>query len=235
MRKIWDLGIMFRWLRISEHFSFLTQPHHWAIAVMLMVQTLGAGPVAAHPHAWIDLRSTVMLNEKGHVIGLQQEWLFDDFYTAVATEATGSASEKGTDWTALAKENLESLQAFDYFTQALADGKKVALSKVTEYSSEVRGGRLWMRFLVPFAKPIDPAAQTFSYSVFDPTYYIEILHMKGDVVAFQGAGGNRCSGHIVKPKPSTELVLLAQALDKNAKSDDTLGQMFAEKVNVSCR
>lgn len=204
----------------------------WVMALFLALQS---APLAAHPHAWIDLRSTVVLNEAGQVIALEQEWLFDDFYTAVASEASGSDKDKGTDWTALAKTNLESLKAYDYFTQVLSDGKRVALSTVTEYESEVRGGRLWMRFVVPLAEPVDPADKAFSYSVFDPTYYIEILHLKGDVIAFQGPQPKGCAGQIVAPTPTTEMVLLAQALDKNAKSDDTLGQMFAERVDVSCK
>lgn len=226
---------MFQWLRKTKLFPDLAKPHLWGIVALLLLQIGGTSPTIAHPHAWIDLRSTVVLNEKGQAVALEQEWLFDDFYTAVATEASGGSNEKSTDWTQLAKENLESLRAYDYFTEVRAGEKKMALVTVTDYASEVRGGRLWMRFVVPFAEPIDPMAQRFSYSVFDPTYYIEILHLKGDVVAFRGKPSGRCAGAIVSPKPTTEMVLLAQALDKNAKSDDTLGQMFAERVDVSCR
>lgn len=226
---------MFQWLRKSNLFSVLEKPHLWGVAALLLLQIEGASPTIAHPHAWIDLRSTVVLNGKGQAVALEQEWLFDDFYTAVATEASGGSKEKGTDWKQLAKENLESLRAYDYFTEVRTGEKKVALATVTDYASEVRGGRLWMRFVVPFAEPIDPVAQRFSFSVFDPSYYIEILHMKGDVVAFRGKPSGQCAGDIVSPKPTTEMVLLAQALDKNAKSDDTLGQMFAERVDISCR
>ncbi len=205
------------------------------LALALVMQVWTAAPASAHPHAWIDLRSTVVLNEAGQAIALEQEWLFDDFYTAVATEASGSTNDKKTDWMELAKSNLDSLKAYNYFTEIRSGGEKVTLGTVSEYDSEVRGGRLWMRFVVPLASPVDPKAKDFSFSVYDPSYYIEILHMKGDVVAFKGPSANTCRGYVLTPKPTTEMLLLAQAIDDNAKPDTGLGKMFAERVEVSCR
>ena len=40
----------------------------------------------AHPHAWIDVRVTVLFDGDGAITGLRQSWLFDEFYTAFATE-----------------------------------------------------------------------------------------------------------------------------------------------------
>ncbi|MEM7428252.1 MAG: DUF1007 family protein [Pseudomonadota bacterium] len=208
--------------------SFL--PSVLAFLGLLLLQVVFAAPASAHPHAWIDLRSTVVLDDQGRAVALEQEWLFDDFYTVVATQASG-----GTDWTALAAENLKSLRAHDYFTEVKADERKISLGTVGEFSSELRNGRLWMRFLVPFAEAVDPTRVKFSYSIFDPSYYIEILHMKGDLVAFAGRTSSGCSGQIVAPTPSTDMVMLAQALDRNAKADNALGRVFAERVNVSCR
>ena len=201
-----------------------------AFAMLFLLQGLVPTSAAAHPHAWIDLRSTVVLNDAGEAVALEQEWLFDDFYTAFAMEAAGT-----TDWMVLAAENLKSLRAYDYFTEVAADGKKVALDTVTKFSSEMRNGRLWLRFLVPLAKPVDPAKVKFSYAIFDPSYYIEILHMKGDIVAFSGTNSNGCAGQVIAPTPSTDMVMMARALDRNAKADNRLGRVFAERVDVSCR
>ena len=76
--------------------SVLRKPiqHCLAFVMLVLAQGLFAVSANAHPHAWIDLRSTVVLNEAGQAVALEQEWLFDDFYTAVASQATGS-----TDWT----------------------------------------------------------------------------------------------------------------------------------------
>ena len=114
------------------------------------------------------------------------------------------------------------------------DGRKLNLDTVVEYESELRNGRLWMRFVVPFSQPVDATASRLSYAVYDPTYYIEILHLKDDVIAFRGPAGGRCSGTVVPPNPTTETVMLAQALDRNAKPDNALGRLFAERVKVTC-
>lgn len=216
--------------RTHANFARNLIPTALLAGALLVAQSIMAPPTHAHPHAWIDLRSTVVLDDKGQAVALEQEWLFDDFYTAVATEVSGS-----TDWNGLAAENLRSLRAHDYFTEVTADGKKVPLGTVSKFSSELRNGRLWMRFQVPLEEPVNPSKTEFSYSVFDPSYYIEILHKKGDLVAFAGNASKGCYGQIVAPTPSADMVMLAQALDRNAKAGDGLGRVFAERVDISCQ
>ena len=102
-------------------------------------------------------------------------------------------------------------------------------------SAELRDARLQLRFTVPLARPVDPRGETLEYAVYDPTYYIEILHMAGDLVAFRGAGSGSCLGEILPPNPDPETVALAQALDREAVADSSLGAVFAERVRLSCR
>ena len=47
--------------------------------------------------------------------------------------------------------------------------------------------------MLPLRAPIDPTKQAFSYSVFDPTYYAEILHSKTAQIAFLGVEAGRCA------------------------------------------
>ena len=201
------------------------------LAISLVALGSGWVPAAAHPHVWIDLRGTVVLDAKGHVTAIEQEWLFDPFYTVFATEGLSGAEEA---LTSLASENLKNLRSHDYFTEVRVGGAKAPLGTVSEFESELRDGRLWMRFVVPLVTAIDPAKQAITYAVFDPTYYIEILHLEDDVVAFRGADGAGCSGLIVPPAPTMDAVMLAQAMDRDAKPDTALGGVFAERVKVSC-
>lgn len=202
------------------------------LAMSFIVLGSGWVPAAAHPHVWIDLRGTVVLDAQGRVTAIEQEWLFDPFYTVFATEGLSGAEDA---LTSLARENLGNLRSHDYFTEVRADGAKAPLGTVSVFESELRGGRLWMRFVVPLVTAIDPTKRVLTYAVFDPTYYIEILHLEDYVVAFRGAGASDCSGYIVPPSPSTEAVMLAQAMDRDAAPDNMLGGIFAERVEVSCR
>lgn len=193
-------------------------------------------PAGAHPHAWIDLRSYVVLDNDGNVSAIEAEWLFDDFYSLFVTEELGKdgATEEAA-LKELAKTNLNNLREYDYFTEVRVDGEKVELGKVTEYDSELRNGRLWMRFIVPLKTTVDAISRRLTYAVFDPAYYIEILHLEGDVVGFTGVGANDCTALVVPPKPTTEAIMLAQASEIDAKPDNALGRIFAEQVEVSCR
>jgi ABC-type uncharacterized transport system substrate-binding protein len=195
---------------------------------------LGSGwtPAAAHPHVWIDLRSTVVLDAKGHVTAIEQEWLFDPFFTVFAMEGLSGTEEA---LNLLASENLEKLRSHDYFTAVRVNGAKAELGTVSEFASELHEGRLWMRFVVPLATAVDPTEQAFTFAVFDPTYYIEILHLQDDVVAFRGADAAGCSSLIVPPTPTLESVMLSRAMDLDAEPNTALGGIFAERVEVTCQ
>ena len=53
----------------------------WRFGWFFACLVLFAETAAAHPHAWIDLRSRVLLNEDGEVHAFEFTWLFDDYYT----------------------------------------------------------------------------------------------------------------------------------------------------------
>lgn len=44
-----------------------------------------------------------------------------------------------------------------------------------------------------------------------------------------------CFGRIVPPNPTTEAVVPAQAVDRDATPDATLGSVYAGRVDVTCR
>lgn len=206
------------------------------LALGLLFATAGQAPVRAHPHAWIDLRSTLLLDAEGRVTAIEQEWLFDEFYSMFVLDGLVENEDAEADsLMELARRNLENLRAYDYFTEVRADGETLALATVEDYESEMRGARLWMRFVLPLESPVDPRTQALEFSVFDPTYYIEMLHLEGDVIAFRGADSDGCFGEVVPPNPDPEAVTLAQALDRNAEPDSALGGLFAERVTVTCR
>ncbi len=66
------------------------------LALMLCFAAVSL-PARAHPHAWIDLRSTVVLDAAGRVTAIEQQWLFDQFYTVFVTdELSGAAGTRAS-------------------------------------------------------------------------------------------------------------------------------------------
>lgn len=194
-------------------------------------------PAKAHPHSWIDLETSLIFNEKGEVAGLWVGWLFDDFYSAFTLEETARNKDGGYDQKsldALAEQNLKNLSEYSYFTFIRADEKAVSMQPVTDYKTYVSKNRLWMEFSVMLEQPLDPKTHKIDYAVYDPTYYVEILHAaNGDPVQLVG-NTQGCGYRLKTPEPPEELSLMAAGLDKTETAGDGIGVYFAERVVLSC-
>lgn len=205
-------------------------------AVAFAVALLPASLAQAHPHSWIDLAVTVRFDTEGRITGLAETWLFDEAYTAYIIERfvkERGFPKSGAGLKPIAEKIMGNLHDYDYFTHATAGGKAAEIDGVSGADATMRGRRFELRFAVEFRAP--QAADAFVYAVYDPTYYIEMLHAEGGApIRLEGAPPG-CGFRLAKPNPSIEAVTLAGALDRTQTDDDTLGELFAEKVTVSCR
>lgn len=197
----------------------------WLWGVVVLV--LGAHGASAHPHAWIDVSSELVFDGEGRAVALRQHWLFDDFYTAETVEGRGQGELQ--DLTARIMENLAE---YRYFTEVTSNGEDVAFDRPVETSARLEGRRLAMGFLLPFAAPAGGGRLT--YSIFDPTFFIEMLHAEQEGSYALAGAPPGCRARLVPPKPDPELLALAAALDRGQQGGDTLGRHFAEKVEVTC-
>lgn len=208
-------------------------------AILALVAALLAlpGPASAHPHAWIDVKVKVLFDEKGRVYGLQETWIFDPLYTAFAFD--GVKRDKGKPppqkfVDALGKENLTNIKDYDYLTLVERNGAKVAFSGTRDLHSSFAKDRLRMTFTLLLETPLDPTVSPVAYRIFDPTYYIEMLHAE-DKNAIELAGaGKDCKHTLTPPSPNPDAVALAASLDKTQSGGDGLGKLFAERVTIRC-
>lgn len=200
---------------------------------MALWLALPAAPAAAHPHAWIDLESTLVIDGQGRAVAVVEEWLFDELYSVFVTEELGKEGAKDpAALLGLARRNLGNLREYEYFTQARVDGAKVAVAEARDIATQMRDGRLWLRFTVPFAAPVAVGGRRFAYSIFDPTYFIAMGHVESSPV--QVSGRDDCKATVRPADPDEEDVTLAAALDRKATADVSLGLAFAEWVDVAC-
>lgn len=195
-----------------------------------------APPAAAHPHSWIDLSVAVKFDGDGRVAGLAETWLFDETYTVYIIESflkDHAFPKSGQGLKPIAERIMTNLHDYAYFTHARADGREAEIAGVSDADATMRGRRLELRFTTHFRAPA--AADGFAYEVYDPTYYIEILHAEGgEPIRLDGAPAS-CGFRLAKPNPSLDAIALASAIDQTQTADDTLGELFAEKVTISCR
>jgi ABC-type uncharacterized transport system substrate-binding protein len=206
-------------------------------SILAAVVLLTAGPASAHPHAWIDVKVKVLFDEKGRIYGLEENWVFDPLYTAFALEDPKRPKDAAPDQAtidAISKENFKNIGEFDYLTLVESGGAKARFAGARDLKSGYTDNRLWMTFTLLLEDPLDPTVSPVDYLVFDPTYYIEMLHAEGGGAITLSGAGKDCKYALKAPNPDPNAVALAASLDKTQSAGNELGQLFAERVTIRC-
>lgn len=213
----------------------------WVALAMGIASVLASSFAVAHPHGWIDLSVRIITDSQGVATGLHQTWRMDPFYSLVVFEelqqVEDASLEAGLDQ--LGQDIRDNLSHQHYFTDIRLDGEPQALGEVTEYTALERDGRLTYMFILPLASPQPLAGRILEYRVFDPSYYIEVVHeAEGNVVLDSALilnGEPGCALSVLSADPDPEVVLQAALLDVDEEGEPGLGQYFAETGQVDCR
>ncbi len=191
----------------------------------------------AHPHVWIDVKVEVVFDEKGQVTGLREIWIFDELYTAFVSGGLDKDSDGQADEDVLAEllqANMTSLRDYDYFTRVEVGGEAQRFDKARDAENWVERDKLRMRFFLPLAEPVSPQDGQLRYAVYDPTYYVELIHSPAaDAIVLSGAS-ETCSYALQAPNPNPDTVSFAASLDQTESGGDGLGIYFAEWVDIAC-
>jgi ABC-type uncharacterized transport system substrate-binding protein len=195
-----------------------------------VLQLGGAVPANAHPHVWIDLRSKVVFDDRGRISALKIDWVFDEFYSAYAMETVPRqrGPERDAALAALARGNLDNLAEYGYFVDLRVDGGRVPTRPAKDGRNVWDGRRLTMSFTLPLRESVDPRTARVEFAVYDPSYYIEILYLKGDPVGLVNAGGTGCVARVVQPNLNAEATNLAGTLGRDETATATLGRLFSD-------
>ena len=135
---------------------------------------------------------------------------------------------------ALGPEMVGNLAQHGFLNQWQFDGEPVTGLSGSFVGTRVTRDQLELTFRLDLDKPLDRRGGRFEYSVFDPTYYIEILHARRHLPELRGAPRG-CRREIIEPDPPEDLTAFAASLDRNAQSDEGLGIHFAERAVIECR
>lgn len=179
--------------------------------------------IFAHPHAWVDVQVEPESAKSSGIAALKMQWTFDPFYAQVMLEEVQAAqtqSQFDERWAALEQDINRTLQAANFYVTsdtAFAPGE--AKLRVTD-------GELFLDIRLPLRKP----APKLHYQVYEPSYYIEMLHIPEHARQWQ----NGCQLHLQAANPSPEKVEQAYALDRNEQGEPDLGRYFAEDAVLTC-
>ena len=210
------------------------------VASLAVASLLAAGATAsAHPHVWVTMQGELVYAPDGSVTGIRYAWTFDDMFSAFATQ--GMETKKPGEFTRadlepLAKENVNSLKEFDYFTYAKVGAKKLEMKDPTDYFLEynVKDTVLTLHFTLPFKAPVK--AKELNIEIYDPEYFVDFSFkdMK-DPITLAGAPA-ACKLTVARPKDLTVAPgqQLSEAFFNQLSASDNWGAQFANKIAVKC-
>lgn len=212
---------------------------HWLVFIALLALLLVPGPATSHPHAWIDLRTQLVVDDDGQAKGLRQHWEIDPLYSLMLMEEFGAGGDDGDRGEALqrlADTMLGNMAEFDYMTRLSIDGERAVWEQVQDVQLTVDDATdsLHFRFTLLLSEPLALAGREMEYAVYDPTYYIEVLHVDDEAID-TGALGSECSVRIREPDPPESLVERMARIDRSGEpAEEDIGQRFAERVRIAC-
>lgn len=133
----------------------------------------------AHPHAYLACTLSFSMDKKG-LVGFRQHWVLDELTTASVMDVVDanrdmklSLKEKK----ALRDMTVESLRTFHYFTAVRINGREFQVQTITDFSAELKSGRLVYDFMVPCPVAAEPGRrQEVKVAVYDQSFYTYVAY-----------------------------------------------------------
>jgi ABC-type uncharacterized transport system substrate-binding protein len=194
-------------------------------------------PALAHPHVWITAQAEILYGAEGAVTGIRHQWAFDEAYSAFAVQGLDKNNDgrlTPDELEELAKVNVESLHEFGFFTNAKANGAKVAFAQPVDYGLTFDKSVLTLTFTLPLKAPM-PARKSFGLEVADDTYFVAFAWADvEDAVKIRAAPAG-CTLRFTRPKPLDEKDRQRLSEDQfSANVARTFGDQFTNKALVAC-
>jgi len=194
-----------------------------------------AAPAVAHPHVWVKTRA-ILNYENGALVSISQSWLFDELYTAMAIQGLdkdGDGVYAREELAELATINIEGIEEFGFFTDARLGDKRLPLKRHDGYWLEHKDGALTLHFTVDLESPVLAEADGFSFSVYDPSFFIAYEFTKTKAIALGPGAPKACQAKLANKDESGEAADLNAALTAQL-GDYAGGDTMMKQVEVSC-
>ncbi|WP_109078407.1 zinc transporter binding subunit ZevA [Aggregatibacter kilianii] len=205
---------------------------------LLLLSLLSVQPVFAHPHAFIEMKNKILV-ENQQLVGFSMQWILDEpssaamLYDVQQTHGDKKALQK------LIDEVIGNVVNEHYFSYLFdKQGNKIKYSAMPKnYGMKSSGSQVLYFFDFTLSKPQLLKDNEFTLSTYDPTYYVSMYYADPtkSAVDFSALPAN-CQGEVLEPQVDDKIKRYASSLDQTQRDEDnTLGAMFAQKVRLICR
>jgi ABC-type uncharacterized transport system substrate-binding protein len=197
---------------------------------------MASNSARAHPHVWITAKVEVVFSASV-ATAIRHRWTFDPGYSAYVTQGLAKNADGKLvpdELLQLAKENVESLADFEYFTALKANGAKQAFDPPRDYGTVFEHGQVTLHFLLPLKAPA--SGKLLTLEIYDPTFFVAFsLAEDKDAVTLENAPKG-CAATLTRPKPLevTKQQPLSESFFNALTSASNFGGQFANRALVAC-
>ncbi len=145
-------------------------------------------PLAAHPHAFIVQRLTVIFDDKG-MAGIRVRWKFDEMFSCLLAEEhdkNRNGTLEADEITDLKKNAFDTIASQSYFTFVRIDGSPFKVKFVTGFAAILADRRLTYEFTVPCHVSAGAHAKRITIGCYDPSYYTAIFFARNNPLKIVG-------------------------------------------------
>ena len=192
--------------------------------------------VFAHPHSFIDMQNDLQIKD-GHLVAMKMTWIMDPMTSADLLYDAQQAKENDEVWKQLSAEVMANVIKQHYFTSLYNKNKLIKFSYYPkDYQLSRQRNQAVLSFTLALAKPEPLAGKTLIIMTYDPSYYVDMTYNNKGKISLTNIS-SQCQIQLITPEPSESLIDYALSLDKGQtpEEDLSLGQQFAQKVNLTCQ
>lgn len=197
----------------------------------------GVPSVQAHPHSFIDMQTT-LVHQGQQLTGLKMRWVMDEITSADLLYDAGKATPDSVVWKKLAAEVMANVLGQHYFSEFWHQKQPVKFDNLPpEYHLSRQGNKAVLEFILPLAHPQSLKGQRYTFSTFDPTYFVDMYYDSEKSLTIPTELASQCHFQLQTPKPGASVQAYALSLDKaDAPPEEMdLGRQFAQTVTLICQ
>lgn len=212
-----------------------------ATAMIIIGLTTLTSSLKAHPHVFIESETTVLLNKNHEITGVRHKWKFDSQYTAfalVGLDQNKDGKYSQSELAPLAKENIESLHEYSFFTFGTQNGKDIDLENPVDYKLTYTENVLYLEFTLPTKTPVKILGNPLKLGIYDPEFFIAFLEPKTQKpVRLAKTAPKNCMFEKKRASMDQSNLVesrLGQPMDLTNEENKGAGSLFAPSFLISC-